>query len=239
MIEVHFFHGFLGEQLDWSRMIEDGVGADTKIVTHNLVEDFSKIDQPWSLSSWARFKEGELAQTGSKKVLVGYSMGARLIMHIRRDPSLFWVALAGHPGFVRQKDRENRKLWVQDWIQKSIELPFERWIDLWNSQEIFKKDHKRPVRNLDASRLRIWMDIMEATSLDKQELLDPFMRQNADRIWWVYGSDDDNYSAMKDRIQSCLGPEHTIRVEGVGHGLPFEKPEIMTSVLKEIVKSVE
>ena len=121
--EWHFYHGFLGEPCDWQEVV-------------NQLE-----------IQGLKSENNYLESRNLQKILVGYSMGGRLLMHLK--PSLFSKAflIGSHPGLSQGRDRRQDR--DRYWAEMLENGKANEWLETWNNQEVFANDKIRPQRIIE------------------------------------------------------------------------------------------
>lgn len=240
-IDIHFYHGFLGNSQDWDPVIQSLTG-DYNIWTNDLTKTFFqsfsglKADESY-LERWGKCETLLWGGKHCKRILVGYSMGGRLLMHI--DPSQYdaMILLSSHPGL-----KEGREKRIQSDKKTSAKISTSSWGDwltAWNAQNVFKNDNARPDRSKQGEKKLHWAKILEACSLGSQNIKDGFLHENKEKVTWVCGSEDLKYYALKSRMEEILGAEKVLVLEGAGHGLLFEDPKQIAGIVEKVVGNVE
>jgi pimeloyl-ACP methyl ester carboxylesterase len=233
-LEMHFFHGFLGEASDWEALIRHLPKNRFEIKTHQLLQDIESLEGPFSFTHWANYKKDQLQSSPHPKILVGYSMGGRLLMHL--PPTCFEKAflLASHPGL--ELGKEERVLQDSVWAQKLETQSPDEWLRLWNEQKVFSSDRHRPQRNWDLATMKSQIRVLQAFSLGKQDMRDSFLSEHSSQYYWACGSLDSKFSLLKKRMEKILGASRVCLIPEAGHGLPFDAPEALA---QWIVREVE
>ena len=132
--EWHFYHGFLGEPCDWQEVVNQleiqGLKSEN-VVLHNLEAECAELNSV-SFSDWAQYQNNYLESRNLQKILVGYSMGGRLLMHLK--PSLFSKAflIGSHPGLSQGRDRRQDR--DRYWAELLENGKANEWLETWNNQ---------------------------------------------------------------------------------------------------------
>lgn len=220
-LEFHFFHGFLGEGADWNPVIDHLRASGFKnFFCHSLCDDFDWLDiSENSFASWSQQKAEELYQSRRPKILVGYSLGGRLLMHLPPDSYQKMILIGAHPGLNRA-GRDQRKTNDEIWLQKLQDLPWEKWLAQWNQQEVFKNDKIRPLREpQDIGKIG---SMLWRWSLGRQDSQDENLQYNAKNIFWGCGDRDEKFLALIPRMEALLPGENIFAIANAGHGVLFD-----------------
>ena len=143
-VHLHLLHGFLGEPEDWQGVCEF-LDPGLKVISHDL--NSIPLPSPGDenpFSKWANQFAERYLLGGVKKVVVGYSLGGRLALHLPDAAFDQLILLAAHPGLLQ--GHESRQKTDQDWFDKTQTLSQSEWYSRWNQQEVFQQDKKRPQR---------------------------------------------------------------------------------------------
>ena len=243
-LEIHFVHGFLGRKDDWDDVIRR-LPFKAEIRVSSLIEDFETLfeereEQGAQIDSdrdffnhWAQIKTKELKDSSHTKVLVGYSLGGRLLYHI--DPSLYdrLIVVASNPGLDHgHKERLKRD---QAWVKLYDEVSSEVWLEEWNSQGVFANDVRRPHRKIEEQEHRKWLELLINLSVAKQR---NFLHHGAldfSKLFWLYGANDQIYKLHAERLQKVMSPAQIYEISGSGHGVLFDRPSELAHLIGEIV----
>lgn len=236
-IELHFFHGFLGAPADWNR-VQEFVPQKEKyiIVNHSLSEDFCAMSKEPSFNSWAALKNKQISESPNKKIIVGYSLGGRLALHLDSDLYDAVLLFAAHPGMNTGKEKRIESDFI--WVEKSKKLSVPEWLKQWNSQDVFKNDRVRPERVMTQGQLGLHMDMLLTWSLARQSMLDEKIKKNSEKVYWACGEEDKKFLNLKDRVSDILPKDHIMIIEEAGHGILFDQPEAAAKVIDKVIKYV-
>lgn len=236
-LELHFFHGFLGEVEDWQPVIESlPENLRHHCVCHSLLNDIEQLNAV-NFLSWAKIKNQQLQESNHKKVLVGYSLGGRLLMHLAPQSFEALVLIASHPGLLSGKEEREKK--DQSWVDQLNSDSVESWLKAWNAQEVFKNDVIRPRRQGSPQYWQAQMKILKGFSLSQQDCKDDFLREQAPRVYWLYGDRDDKYRGLLPRIEKNLAVDHIKEIASSGHGVLFDQPQALAKVILGVLQDVE
>ena len=239
MIEVHLFHGFLGETKDWDEVVnnlESQSLENIKIINHSLLDEFDECPE---ISNWLKNTCENLNKSTNPKLLVGYSMGGRLAMQLRPEGKVYWLVYGAHPGLIDESQKKKREDWTKYWMQLAQDKNSTDWIEEWNSQEIFKNDRTRPHRKLTQVEMESWISLMKTTALENQPNHQCFISENSHRIWWGCGTDDQKYMEIGKSLSALQFNFNWFKVSDSGHGVIFDNPKAVVTQILEVIKNVE
>ncbi len=234
VIELHFFHGFLGNPSDWAPIIEGlEIPDPLRVVVHDLFSDYQDLQGERGMKDWAQKHTASVSDSNVKKVMVGYSMGGRLLMHL--DPARYhgFLLLSAQPGLTESV--EQRLQWEEQLARKAEAQSVEQWLQHWNNLPLFQNDRVRPTRNLSKKVLQQKVQMLRDWSVAKQGQRDTFFKENGSKVFWACGNDDEKYSEWFGKIKNWLPAGHATKIANAGHGVIFDQP---TFVAKWIGDSV-
>ncbi len=235
---LHLLHGFLGTPSDWS-VVREFLGRMTgwEVIEHSLLEDLKHLADSVSFDEWVELKQQQEIFAAEKNVFVGYSLGGRLIMHLPFDKVDGALFLASHPGL--EENRQDREKADLQWVEKAGELGQQRWLQSWNSQEVFQNDRIRPQREFSEQEFKLYLNALRGWSLSKQEPMDTKLQQHRDKILWAFGSEDSRFSKLSYRMRKVLTSDHVLEISDSGHGLLFDQPRGVAQAILMGIQDVE
>ena len=221
-------HGFLGRGSDWDFLREAGFeveAPDLFGVIPSVSEGPGRVGSEDVASRTAQPPRSlaTLGMTGGHDVVLGYSMGGRLALHLANKAKLaIIISAAITPGDAARRERD------EAWAKR---FEHDRWDDLlrdWNAQPLFgghqvlRREEDFDRRAL-AAALREWSPAV---------LIPPNLTTINTRVLWIAGEHDRHYVEEGERAVSLL-PDATLAiVEGAGHRVPFEKPQAVVDLLR-------
>ncbi len=236
--EIHFFHGFLGEPSDWDSVLNfiPDTWKSVKIYKHDLSKDCERIES-LTFETWAHAIEGEWGSVLSpqfsetpQRILVGYSLGGRLCLHIKPEFYCHLFLIAAHPGLKTGlvERAEQDQIWAESLLTEDPEV----WLERWNRQLVFSQDLLRPKRCLK-ERQFFWSQVLMGFSLSRQKNLANKILTHKNKIHWLVGEKDLNYQNLKKSMQILLGENHVVEITDAGHGVLFDQPELLSKAIFE------
>lgn len=227
-------HGFLGTPQDWDFLLphlKDKYtvhlltlpGHESAPIDENVEEFFSTLDQ--------------FVQKHSGILLLGYSMGSRILMEIAvRNLSSFsqLIVESGNPGIENESERINR--YQQD-CSSNIAIDFKKFLADWYELPLFhslsltQKNELIKVRSKLHSPEKLFL---------AQKLFSPGIRPN---LWpqmaqingtYISGELDNKYTQIGKRLQG-LGWQHEVIV-ACGHNTHLEaKKRFLDCLLPRLI----
>jgi pimeloyl-ACP methyl ester carboxylesterase len=228
--EFFLIHGFLGAPSDWEPTILNLKQAypEARFVCPDLLSFFSS-HQECSFSSW---KQNILSvlRPDTVRVVVGYSLGGRLALHLPAESFDKLFLVASHPGLLH--GHELRMQQDQAWASRLNKESASHWLQAWNGQAVFKNDFHRPSRQLDGQEEQ-WGRILCGLSLAQQKDKREFISMNQQKIYWCAGERDEKFQVLKAELLSYLPNSHIFDIPNSGHGVIFDQPQFLAQAIVE------
>ncbi|MBL7543090.1 MAG: hydrolase [Bdellovibrionaceae bacterium] len=204
-VDFIFLHGFLGLPSDWDDVIENikvdlensGVDGEYYSVDYfnrpNLSPKNSFDKMATEFVSWA-----ESNTRNSRKILVGYSLGGRLALHIfQKKPELFetLICVSTHPGMKADEEEQIKERETRDqfWSELFLNHNWSEVIQKWNEQSVFEGSDFEPERDSTQYRRDLLSKSLINWSLSKQTDKRMLIRQNSQKILWIAGERDKKF----------------------------------------------
>ncbi|MDR9826182.1 2-succinyl-6-hydroxy-2,4-cyclohexadiene-1-carboxylate synthase [Vibrio sp. FNV 38] len=240
-----FLHGFLGSTEDWSaslpwlanfpRLTIDLPGFGLSSGIH--CQDFSEC-----LSMVNACIASQLAPN-QQIVLMGYSMGGRMIMRGLATgdfddlPLLGAVIEGGHYGLQDQTQKEARLANDEKWAARFEQEPIEQVLFDWYQQSVFSSlnhDQRQKLVAIRSANLGSRMATMlRMTSLAHQGYLLPALHQQSVPIRYLIGERD-----IKFRQLAAKSSFPVTLISGAGHNVHHECPQDFAQALTAVVESL-
>tara|TARA_B110001454_G_scaffold106457_1_gene100234 strand:+ start:75555 stop:76316 length:762 start_codon:yes stop_codon:yes gene_type:complete len=249
-VDIFLLHGFLGLPSDWNSVID------------SLKHDFSESDIAPTFHALDYFNQPNLSPKNSlekvtdefinvisarsvspRKVLIGYSLGGRLALHIlEKKPGLFEriVCVSTNPG-IRASDIEEimeRDSKDQFWSELFLNGDWNAVVKKWNEQEVFRDSVNEPERESENYRRDLLAKALVNWSLAKQNNKRGVIRRYAKNVTMVVGDRDKKFLEMTRALLKEI-PDLGIKIiPDSGHRVLFDNPlelarAISSSVLKK------
>lgn len=240
---VYAIHGFLGKSSDWNE-IKAGVSNKYSGQLNFISEDLFAQDQQGILD-FARQADSIITKIKSfegfegKKILLGYSLGGRIALHIlQQSPELFdhFVFLSTNPGLKNEAEdeRKNRILHDQKWSEKISLENWDEFLKEWNSQGIFAGSGAEPKRDLQNYDLLKLKESMVKWSLGKQTDFSDTLQMFNYKVTWVVGERDAKYLAIAEALKSKNSIADYIKVPA-GHRIWLDNPDAVVDVISQLL----
>lgn len=241
-VNIVFVHGFLGSAQDWSQVVAELPSwADAHCIDlpgHGKNQDL----HPKNLDDFSTFLLSSIKPLAKSKrplVLVGYSLGARVLMY-SLTPQLCarmniqkLVIEGGNFGLVRRSDRETRWQSDQAWIERFASEPLKEVLEDWYQQPVFEHLTSAQREKLIEERAQnsgtTLAGVMQASSLAKQPYLMP--RLEGLPIAFVVGERDTKFR----HLYREFGLKYHV-VKDAGHNAHKEQSHNFITVLTQILR---
>jgi 2-succinyl-6-hydroxy-2,4-cyclohexadiene-1-carboxylate synthase len=233
-------HGFLGDGLDWGPLRANFDSQSTSWSCPDLSpNDFDR--QNLSLGDWAKeFLSKELqsnrTESGVKRILIGYSMGGRLGLHIlkeqlERSVSYFdaFIFVSTHFGLDSEDERRARVQSDIQWAQRFTSQDWDELMKSWNSQAALatstelKRQESRKLREACALQMQSW-------SLGQMENFKSLIENSKVPVLWITGSEDSKFVSLARQLNG--NKLQFAEISGCGHRVPMEAADKMSVSIK-------
>ncbi len=194
----------------------------------------------WQLEGLRR---AALAFPGHTRVLVGYSMGARLALHAaRRYPDLFerLILISGTAGVESANARADRRRRDADWAQLILSKGLESFANAWEQQPVIAAQEKMPSATLEFWRQRRRRQSPTGLAHAIQSLSPGLVPALWDQLSKIHqptlllsGERDANYVALAKRLQQGLPNSRHLIVPNCSHCLHMEAPAAFLDALQQ------
>lgn len=233
---IYALHGFLGLPSDWNFL-------------KNYFKGNLEAEDLWqtrlSMKNWAEQKSLELASMPGPRILLGYSMGGRLAMHLLLENPKIWDAaifVSANPGTANVDERETRKKIDHKWAERFLKEDWQKVVLDWNEQNLFT--NKIPARDTitlprlekDFSREAL-AHALENWSLAKQDDLALKLAQVSLPILWLAGEHDEKYCDLLCGFAQIAGSHEFVKVSGAAHRVPWDSPSQFISTVDQFLKA--
>ncbi|MCX6393365.1 MAG: alpha/beta fold hydrolase [Solirubrobacterales bacterium] len=249
MTEVTFLHGFTQTSSAWAAVV-DSLGNGYRCRAPDLPGHGLSLENKFSstqdfVEATERTIEIGLEAAADKRVLVGYSMGARLALTLCLDKPKRWDALvlissgAGLTGHDQRKQRRESDLALAQRIEVG---GIEAFDQEWNSLALWAEDPA------DVSRLRTAMLLTQEPAL-LARVLNVWGQGTAPSTWdrldeitiptrVLVGGRDQAYADTAQLLALALSGCGKADVLDGGHSLPLENPTQVAEIISELAEEI-
>ena len=216
--------GFLGRPDDW-----DGV-LDSCWERLDWMRDLPSAESEYWLGDLAR----RVGSATDADVLLGYSMGGRIALHILIQNPDRWraaIIVSASPGPKPGEDpaRASRD---EAWAERFRSEPWESVLADWNAQSVFAHDPPdRLSRTEDLYDRAQLAEVLTHCSVARQADLRDALRQLTVPVLWVAGERDTKYSALAAECAALNSQFSLAIVPEAGHRAPWGNPTAFTSAI--------
>ncbi|KKA43986.1 MULTISPECIES: 2-succinyl-6-hydroxy-2,4-cyclohexadiene-1-carboxylate synthase [unclassified Salinivibrio] len=241
--KVVFLHGFLGSGEDW-RTVTDKMHhchwLCIDLPGHGSSVSYQAVDFATTV---AAIRQTCYQVWGHQKAcLVGYSLGARLAMHLVCTHPSLWRAVfleAGHPGFADSHQRRKRLAQDSQWAARFAHQTLSEVLNDWYQQTVFQSltSDQRTALVLERGNNHgpAVAKMLLATSLGRQANLRAGLgeafRQGV-TIDYLCGEHDNKFTSLAHSLWQHTGIPAT-PIEGAGHNSHVENPDRFVQVLTQ------
>lgn len=243
---LYAINGFLGRPADWSS-IKNFPPAGWRLETIDLWSegDLANYDD-WAQKVGrrlaAKMAQATTANGAGKKILLGYSLGGRLALHLLLAAPKFFdgaIIVSANPGLVSGDERTLRRRADDIWAAKFLTQPWPALMAEWDAQAALRPPPKpasdavvleRPESDFDrtllAQALRTW-------SLGAQRDLRHDLTTLTLPIEFVTGQTDIKFTAIAQDLVKlpARSKRELVVVPNAGHRVPWDAPSQFSAVV--------
>ncbi|CAM3132326.1 2-succinyl-6-hydroxy-2,4-cyclohexadiene-1-carboxylate synthase [Vibrio rarus] len=242
-----FIHGFLGSSADWQSVVPY-LPPSWEVYAINLPghgRTASPIPDSFSgFTDYIHRQLQRLPNDGVPLVLLGYSLGARLLMHYATRPYEKVVQIqalvleGGNFGLQQLSEIESRRKSDSDWVERFTQQNLRQVLELWYQQGVFASLNQRHKEQLVAERIqndgKALAQVMSATSLARQAYLLPALKRSPQTMYYLVGELDAKF------LQLYRVSKITFEVvSGAGHNAHKEQPQKYAQKLTQLLSFSE
>lgn len=241
-------HGFASSHTAWQYYLE-ALSGDYYCLAYDLPGHGKSLGNYESLSSLNQVAESlaeDIHRTVSTKYsIIGYSLGARVAMHVmlndsdRIDRS---ILISGSPGIPHESEREQRRHTDDELAGKIIENGMLWFGKYWSALPIFasRNQSKRVDQSL---MLREWMaqdphglaHALRILSPGRQEYLLPRLSERNQRQLWLAGILDSKYASQLALVETAIPNSVCKIIPDAGHDVIREQPEAVLASIQHFL----
>lgn len=227
-------HGAVGMAADWQGLSLSGWAV-------KRVDLWRFLDCcPMSMDAFARALNTEARAEQGRKVLLGYSMGARLGLHalLQGGPWEAAVLVGPHPGLEQEADRVARREADAEWASLALSGDWRDFLDRWESQPVLGGSSFPANRGLLSARRREVARSFIDWSLGAQEPLWDRLSEISCPLLWCAGERDAKFRELAERAVPKLPQGELWLAPDSGHRVPWEVPAAFREKLGEFLERV-
>lgn len=225
-------HGFTQTRHSWARLA-GSLAADFEVMCIDAPGHGDSGHADADLEAGAAL----LAHTGGRGSYVGYSMGARLALHVavhRPDLVERLVLIGCSPGLDDEEARRRRRMADEQLAAHLEQVGTEAFVDEWLSQPLFAGLTPATAGRLERLRnepAHLAASLRNAGTGTQVPLWDD-LSGIACPVLLLIGELDSKFRRLADRMSASLPDATLVTVRGAGHSVHMERPEATLDVLK-------
>ncbi len=169
------------------------------------------------------------------RILLGYSLGARLALHALTQQPRLWdaaILISGHPGLRTATDRNARLVQDQAWAVRFLREPWPDVMASWNAQPVLAGE---TVPATDQRLVETWRHEIarasDAWSLARQADLRSNLPVLTCPVLWLTGSQDEKFTVLAGESCALLRhARHTV-IPNAGHRVHLDQPDAVAAAV--------
>jgi len=229
-------HGFTQTSRSWDRYI-DLLQPEQSIIRFDAPGHANSTSVSADLPTTATM----VAEQGAKADYIGYSMGARLALHIallHPDSVRRLVLISGSPGLRSPSERSTRVQSDEKLALEILEIGVDKFVEKWLSAPMFHglistsadiQDRLRNTAEGLASSLR-------TSGTGSQQSLWDRLTELSMPVLLLVGSQDEKFSHIASEMKSAIGANaNLMAIDEAGHSVHLEQPHRFQSVASEFL----
>lgn len=172
--------------------------------------------------------------TRRPRILLGYSLGARLALHALTQQPQLWdaaILISGHPGLRTAEERAARLVQDQSWAVRFLREPWPDVMAAWNAQPVLAGE---TVPATDQRLIETWRHEIarasDAWSLARQADLRARLGTVSCPVLWLTGTLDEKFTALA--AESCALLKHARHavIPDAGHRAHLDQPDAVAAL---------
>ena len=229
-------HGFTQTSRSWDRYI-DLLQPEQSIIRFDAPGHANSTAVSADLPTTATM----VAEQEAKADYIGYSMGARLALHIallHPDSVRRLVLISGSPGLRSPSERSTRVQSDEKLALEILEIGVDKFVEKWLSAPMFHglistsadiQDRLRNTAEGLASSLR-------TSGTGSQQSLWDRLTELSMPVLLLVGSQDEKFSHIASEMKSAIGANaNLMAIDEAGHSVHLEQPHRFQSVASEFL----
>ena len=226
-------HGFAQNRNCWGPIAAD-LARDHEVV---------RVDAPGhgrSSQFYAGLRTGArlIADQGGTATYIGYSMGARFVLHLAlANPELVarFVLIGGTAGIDDADARAERKRNDEAMATRLERDGLEPFLEAWLAQPLFaglSEEMQFRAERLENTVEGLAESLRQAGTGSQDPLWSRLIRLDMPALV-IAGADDTKFSAEASRLVESIGSNATLSsIANAGHAAHLERPDVFTAVLR-------
>ncbi len=191
-----------------------------------------------TLEGFARaFNAATLQETGGPRVLLGYSIGARLALHALIQAPEQWnaaILISPHPGLTEEIERQARLLHDRQWATRFLHESWDSVLDAWNAQPVLAgAGTTRPPERWRGPIAQAF----EGWSLGRQQDFRPLLSTLPLPVLWLTGMEDGKFTALAREAAPLLPRGRLVTLPGAGHRVHLDQQEATRAAVEDFLQT--
>jgi 2-succinyl-6-hydroxy-2,4-cyclohexadiene-1-carboxylate synthase len=229
-------HGFTQTSRSWDRYI-DLLQPEQSIIRFDAPGHANSTSVRADLPTTATM----VAEQGAKADYIGYSMGARLALHIASlhpESVRRLVLISGSPGLRSPSERSARVQSDEKLALEILEIGVEKFVAKWLSAPMFAglistsadiQDRLRNTAEGLASSLR-------TSGTGSQQSLWDRLSELSMPVLLIVGENDQKFRQINSEMKNLISSQtELVTIQNAGHAVHLEQPDIFQSVVREFL----
>jgi 2-succinyl-6-hydroxy-2,4-cyclohexadiene-1-carboxylate synthase len=229
-------HGFTQTSRSWDRYI-DLLQPEQSIIRFDAPGHANSTSVSADLPTTATM----VAEQGAKADYIGYSMGARLALHIASlhpESVRRLVLISGSPGLRSPSERSARVQSDEKLALEILEIGVEKFVAKWLSAPMFAglistsadiQDRLRNTAEGLASSLR-------TSGTGSQQSLWDRLSELSMPVLLIVGENDQKFRQINSEMKNLISSQtELVTIQNAGHAVHLEQPDIFQSVVREFL----
>jgi 2-succinyl-6-hydroxy-2,4-cyclohexadiene-1-carboxylate synthase len=229
-------HGFTQTSRSWDRYI-DLLQPEQSIIRFDAPGHANSTSVSADLPTTATM----VAEQGAKADYIGYSMGARLALHIallHPDSVRRLVLISGSPGLRTLAEQIERQQSDEHLAQEIIQVGVSQFVSKWLSNPMFANlvstegDIKDRLRNsVDGLVSSLTM-----SGTGSQQSLWDRLSELSMPVLLIVGENDQKFRQINSEMKNLISSQtELVTIQNAGHAVHLEQPDIFQSVVREFL----
>lgn len=225
---LYALHGFLGRPDDWWDIFKEHTLNQYLEVLDLFADNVLPLDA-WTTKIACQISDEKVS---SQRVLMGYSLGGRLALHLALHRPQDWeaiVIISAHPGLSNEEDRMIRLAQDEEWAKRFQSEPWDSLMQEWNGRQVFQRDRFSFERKESDFKRDILAAALRSWSLGNQQDLSQSLSKLSCPVFWIAGEEDIVYALQAQKIQNgryLRHPQSRVWLApGCGHRVPWQNTE--------------
>lgn len=240
---ISFLHGFLGSPEDLPPCLGSLGEAQSLDWTPFLANQ--TVSTPLNSTPLAILADQLAAELPPQKsILVGYSMGGRIGLHLLvQHPQRFRAAviISASPGLKTDRERVTRLEADLRWARRFQTEDWDQVMTDWNALPVFAGDENFHFdRSHLAKEREKWARVIDVGSVGRQADLRPALAELSIPVLFLAGENDPKYAHLTHACAELNPQFQSALIKGAGHRLPWTHPtEFMTEINRFLAKPID